>query len=89
MLDRSSVLGLLPGVAFRRVNAEGILLVLEESQFLAVSDVGARALELLDRRATVGDVLDQLLSEYDVSPEQLEADVLPFLEQLVAAHAVG
>lgn len=89
MLDRSSVLRLRPGVSYRRVKDEAVVLVLEESQFLALSEVGARALELLDGHATVGDVLDRLHAEYDATPERLETDVLPFLEQLVAARVVG
>lgn len=63
---------------------EAVILVLEEHRFFAVSEVGARALELLDGRASVADIMARLQSEYEVSEGQLEADLLPFFEQLIS-----
>ncbi len=87
-LAPATVLRIRPGALVRRIQDEAVVLVLAENRFLAVSEVGARTLELIDGHSPLGEVLARLLEEYDVSPEQLEADVHAFLAQLIAANVV-
>lgn len=83
-----TVLRVGPGALVKRIRDEAVILVLAENRFLAVSEVGARTLELIDGETPLGDILSRLLDEYDVSPEQLEADVHAFLARLIAAGVV-
>ena len=87
-LSHTTVLHIRPGALVKRIQQEAVILVLAENRFLAVTEVGARTLELLDGRTPLGEVLSSLLHEYDVSPEQVEADVWAFLSQLAASNVV-
>ncbi len=86
--DHAAVLRVSPGAVVRRIREEAVVLVLGENRFLAISEVGARTLELIDGRTPLGDILERLHAEYDVSREQLDSDVLSFLGQLLAARVV-
>lgn len=87
-LSHATVLHIRPGALVKRIQQEAVILVLAENRFLAVTEVGARTLELIDGQTPLGDILARLLEEYDVSREQLEADVYAFLSQLIAANVV-
>ncbi len=87
-LSRASVLSIRPGALVKRIRQEAVILVLGENRFLAVSEVGARTLELIDGETPLGDILSRLHEEYDVSRGPLEADVHAFLAQLIAANVV-
>lgn len=87
-LSRATILRIRPGALVKRVGKEGVVLVPGENRFLAVTEVGARTLELVDGATSVGGILSSLLEEYDVSGERLEADVLALLGNLVAANVV-
>lgn len=87
-LTRETVLRVRPGALVRRIRDEAVVLVLDENRFLAVTEVGARTLELLDGQKPLGEILESLLDEYEVDAARLEPDVLAFLEQLVTAKVV-
>lgn len=84
----ATVLRIRAGVLVKRVWQEGVVLVPADNRFLAVNEVGARTLELVDGATPLADIFSSLLEEYDVSREQLEADLLDLLEKLVAANVL-
>ena len=88
LLAHATVLRIRPGALVKRIQQEAVILVLAENRFLAVSEVGARTLELIDGETPLGSILTCLQGEYDVSPGQLEADVCAFLAQLIASDVV-
>jgi hypothetical protein len=69
-------------VRFRIVGDEGVLVRQEAAEVIAVNEVGASVLALLDSRRSVGKVLDALLEEYDVDRASLSSDVFRFLAEL-------
>jgi pyrroloquinoline quinone biosynthesis protein D len=87
-LTHATILRIRPGALFKRIQQEAVILVLAENRFLAVTDVAARTLELVDGETPLGDILSSLFEEYDVSRERLEADVYAFLGQVIAASVV-
>lgn len=88
-LTHASVLRIRPGALVKRIQQEAVILVLAENRFLAVSEVGARTLELIDGESPLGDILSRFHEEYEVSREQLEVDVQTFIVQLIAANVVS
>jgi hypothetical protein len=50
--------------------------------------VGARVFELLEEPRTLDDVIDVLLTEYDVDRETLTADVTDLVAELLARSLV-
>lgn len=71
-------------VLFNEVAGEAVLLNLESGRYFALNEVGARLWRLLAEHGRLGPVLEQMLVEYEVTPEQLRADVEPLIEELLA-----
>ena len=57
----------------------------KSGQFYSLNEVGARAWSLLGEGTTFGAILEQLLSEYDVTAERLGADMEQLLRQFASA----
>ena len=69
--------------ASRILAGEAIVLTPMDSKVHSLNETGSRIWELLDDEPTVGEVVAQIYSEFKVSEEQAEADVISFLDQLV------
>jgi hypothetical protein len=87
-MDESAVLRPRRDVRFRVVGDEAVIVRQEEAEVLAVNEVGASVLELLDSRRSVGEILEALLERYDVDRESLTSDVARFLSELRDAGVV-
>ncbi len=59
-------------IRFRLVGEEGVVVRQTEAEVLAINDVGARVLELLENEATVGELIAAMTKEYDVEPTTLQ-----------------
>jgi len=75
-------------VLSQEVNGETVLLDLDGESYFGLNEVGTRIWQLLQAEQTVGDALDTLSDEYDVSREQLESDVGELLARLSDAGLV-
>lgn len=76
------------GVMMRELDGESVLLNLDSGHYFGLDDVGTRVWTLALAGPTLGDALHALEEEYDVAPEQLEADVQELLRQLVEHRLV-
>jgi hypothetical protein len=70
------------GVMFNRVGDEIVLLDLDKGTYLGLDPVGSRFWELITSEASVGDAIDAMAGEYDVTRQQLEADVAELVADL-------
>jgi len=66
----------------RQVGEETVILDLASGNYLGLNPVGARIWELIGQGKTLGTVLGAVVSEYEVSQEQAERDLLSLVEQL-------
>jgi len=78
-----------PAIVSREIAGETILVPIRQSasdleSIYTLDEVGGRIWELLDGQRTVAEVRDAIVAEYDVSPQEAEADLLELLEQLEA-----
>ncbi len=62
-------------VVAKLVGEELVLLDYEGEVYYGLDPVGARIWELLTAGRTLGEIIDTLLAEYDVTRDQLAADV--------------
>ena len=62
-------------VLFQEVSGETVLLDLASDSYFGLDVVGTRVWGLLESGASVGDMLDVLLDEYEVERDVLEKDV--------------
>jgi hypothetical protein len=61
---------------------ETVLMSLESGHYYGLEGTARRIWELLAAPRTVADLSRQLAAEYQVSPEQCAAEILPFIEEL-------
>jgi hypothetical protein len=63
-----------------------VILNLVGNNYVALNDVGRRIWELLQAPRRVDELCQQLSREFGAVPEQIAADVLPFLNELQSEH---
>lgn len=70
------------------LSGEVVILGMSEGAYFSVSEVAARVWALLQTPRRLGDVVDILMSEYDVPADQCTVEVLAFVEDLAARGLV-
>lgn len=75
-------LELSPHVRFRAVGDEGVVVQVEQGQVIVTNGVALRTLELIREHGSKAAMLDRLAAEFDVTDEELVADVAAFLQEL-------
>jgi hypothetical protein len=74
-------------VVFRELDGESVLLNLDSGQYFGLNAVGTRIWQLISELGQPQAVLDAMVTEFEVTPAELETDMLDLLEQL-AAHGL-
>jgi hypothetical protein len=82
-----------PTFVSRQIAGETILVPIRQNMgdlesVYSLNEVGSRVWELLDRAPTLAEIRDRLADEFEVGAEQVERDLLEFLNQLQAIRAV-
>jgi hypothetical protein len=72
-----------PGVLFRELDGEGVLLEMDSGRYFGLDDVATRIWALLGEHARLSTVHERLLAEYEVAEEQLRSDLLSFVQALL------
>lgn len=67
----------------RVVDGETLVIHLTSGDYFSLNRVGTRVWEQLDGSAPIADVVDTIVSEYDVSPTQATSEVLELVDELV------
>ena len=71
-----------PGVLFRYVDDETVLLNVDTGLYFGLDAVGTRMWQLIVEHGTLQRVFDAVLEEYAVTPSQLEQDLLTLAREL-------
>ena len=77
----------------RRIVDELILVPLRKSvadmeTLYTLNDVGARVYELIDGTRSVGVIVDDIVSEFQVTADVAKSDVFEFIEQLLEVDSI-
>ena len=75
-------------VLMRRVGEEEVLLNLDDEQYYGLNPVGARLIEFAAGGATLRQIVDALLGEFEVEREALELDLRQIAAELLAAGLI-
>lgn len=91
MLEKDTIITVAEDLTAADLDGEAIILNIKTGHYFGLNELGARVFELIQRPVSMNVVMDALLEEYDVEREQLEHDVLIFLEdlrrhQLISVH---
>ena len=71
-----------PGVRFRRLFDEAVLIREHDAEALVLNDTAASFIESCDGKRTVEEIIAGMLGDFEVSAEQLAQDLAPFIVQL-------
>ena len=71
-------------VAAKLLKDEAVLLDLKEGFYFGLNDVGSRIWTLVGEEKSMAEICDQLLTEYDVSREELESHVTALVKELLS-----
>lgn len=79
----------LPLVVSARTADATVLMDRKRGTYFTLNEVGGRVWELVGTGSTPPEIVERLLEEYDVSREQLEADVAATLRHLIHDHLLA
>jgi hypothetical protein len=87
MIDLNSVVSQSPSIVTRKTGNEYVLVpvannIADMNSVYTLNETGAFLWELIDGNKTVKDLIDAMISEYDVSKETATADVFLFIQDL-------
>lgn len=71
-----------PGVMFRDLDGEAVVLELESGRYFGLNETGTRMWLLLQEHGSLQEVLRVLLAEYEVAEERLREELLSFVHTL-------
>jgi DNA-directed RNA polymerase subunit N (RpoN/RPB10) len=77
-----------PGVLFRDLDGEAVLLELESGRYFGLNETGTRFWHLLQEHGSVEPALRAMLDEYDVEEDCLRRELLSFVETLSSQRLV-
>ena len=64
------------------VQNELMMLNVEQGAYYSLDPIAADIWNMVEKPASVSEIIEQLLKRYDVTPEQCQIDVLAFLEDM-------
>ena len=70
------------GFSTAQVRDDLMMLNVEQGAYYSLDSIGAEIWNLLEQPARVRDLVDRLQQRYEVGPEQCQADVLAFIEEM-------
>lgn len=73
----------------QEVDDELVMMHLETSQYLGLNPVGRRIWELTESPTSIGEICQQLASEYEVEMDVCQREVLAFLSDLRDSQVVA
>ena len=71
-----------PGVLFRDLDGEAVLLELDSGRYFGLNETGTRIWHLLQEHGSLEPTLRAMLDEYDVAEDCLRRELLSFVETL-------
>ena len=70
------------------LNGEKAMVDFNTGNYYLIKGVGNVIWDMLYEEITVKEIIDRLLKEYDISPEECEKQVIEFLEKLEKADII-
>lgn len=82
-ISKDSVFHVAAEVSWRDIKGELIVLQLSSGEYFSFNEIGRLVWISLAENKSVGQVIEAVLNEYDVSLAQAEADVVTFVQGLL------
>jgi hypothetical protein len=89
MTALNAILRLNSDIRFRVMDDEAVIVCQNAGEIIAVNGIGRQIIEAAERQKSIDTVLQEMQSEYDVPVENLQQDLLAFIEEMTAAGVLG
>ena len=84
MIDLDTTVTTTEALAVADLGGESVVLDPASGRYYGLNEVAARIVQLAAGSARLGDIVEQILTEYDVEREQLARDVQSFVSDLAS-----
>ena len=81
-MDLNTVLTRNPDAAYRIYGGQATVVLPARAEVHVINEIGSTVWERIDGMKTLGRILDDLLSDYDIERARAEADLLEFVASL-------
>ncbi len=71
-----------PEMLASEMDGEKVMMSIERGEYYGLDETGSRIWDLIENETQVGDIVVQLLEDFDVDRDECARDVLEFLEEL-------
>jgi hypothetical protein len=71
-----------PDMLASEMDGEKVMMSIERGEYYGLDETGSRVWDLIENETRVGDIVVQLLEEFDVDRDECARDVMEFLEEL-------
>lgn len=88
MINKNSRVVAADDITFADLGGEAVVLNLNAGVYFGLNEAGARILSLLREPARVEELITALMPDYDVTREQLERDIIGFIEGLTRREII-
>jgi hypothetical protein len=84
----TTIVVLAPTASFQSLGDSAVILRLDSGQLFTCNETTEALLRKIDGQRTLGEIVDNILPEYDVERATLQADILAIVDNLVAEGIV-
>jgi hypothetical protein len=88
MTSATEIFVLDSNVRYRRLLDEAVVIHQEQAEALVLNDTAIAFIELCDGCRSTGEIIREMTGRYDVKSDELEGDLQPFIEELLAAGII-
>lgn len=87
-MTEHTVISFSDDLSMAELAGEMVVLDQKKGTYYGLNEIGAQILRLAREPRPIREIVDTLLGEYQVTPEQLTADVLAFVADLEASRLI-
>lgn len=80
--NKDKTFSIMPDIRFRILDHEAVVVRQNTNEIMALNETASRALKLIQQGETFGNIIHQLLTEYEVDQTTLEPDLCECLINL-------
>ena len=71
-----------------KMDGEIVMMSIENGEYYGLDLIGSKIWELMENPLQVNEIIEQLLAEYDVDPEECSKDTIEFLRALTDRNLI-
>lgn len=88
-MELTDVIKLKKQISVTDLSGEKVMIDFDSGKYYMLKGVGNDIWDLIQNEISVGDIVDKLLSEYEVSKEECVSSVIDFLTKLKDMEFIG